>query len=275
MPNYGMVDGSWVSAYETRNWFKEDPLLDWLNLYGEAKGFIRDEKAHNFDLRTDFGQFIMVKGREFERSVIELLRGNCSITTADGATRKERALRTEQLIKEGVEAIYQGTLIDPNSMTYGKPDLIVRSDVLCKLCECAPEDIEDERHYRIVDIKFTTVELTGKGYIGSGDRDRKAQLYVYNRALATQQRFTPGTAYIIGRTYTQRKERVENCLYQLAPADMTDLDLAAAWTPLSIGCVKLGRKAPLGTSFPSQATNGCGPTWATTRTRPGTKRRSK
>ena len=59
----------WVSASKTRNHVLEDPLLDWLDRYGESKGFERDA----VDERTDFATFIMRKGIEFEQAVVKHL----------------------------------------------------------------------------------------------------------------------------------------------------------------------------------------------------------
>ena len=56
----------WVSASATRNCVLGDPFLDWLDRYGELKGFERDE----FDERTDFLGFIFRKGVEFERTIV-------------------------------------------------------------------------------------------------------------------------------------------------------------------------------------------------------------
>ena len=64
----------WVSASRTRNYVLRDPLLDWLELHGEHKGFVRDDRLPGFDARTAFGPFIMKKGCEFEVAVVGLLR---------------------------------------------------------------------------------------------------------------------------------------------------------------------------------------------------------
>src|SRR3990167_2180530 len=75
---------NWVSATDTRNFLLQDPLLDWLDLYGEKNGFKRDTDLPGYDARTDFTQFIFGKTREFEAAVIAYLKTLISITTIAG-----------------------------------------------------------------------------------------------------------------------------------------------------------------------------------------------
>ena len=63
----------WVSPTAMRAYLSDDPLLDWLRLYGSDHGFQRDDELPGYDDRTDFGLFIMRKGREFEDAVVEHL----------------------------------------------------------------------------------------------------------------------------------------------------------------------------------------------------------
>jgi hypothetical protein len=93
-------------------------------------------------------------------------------------------------------------------------DLLIRSDVLAKLCPAAfsgePEGAasvaapgictrDAPYHYRAVDIKFTTLELTQ-----DGEASRKHLLYmvqnrIYNEALGKTQGYTPPASYLLGR----------------------------------------------------------------------------
>ena len=44
---------SWVSAGRTRNWMLEDPLIDWLQLYGKNHDYISRREADVYDTRLD------------------------------------------------------------------------------------------------------------------------------------------------------------------------------------------------------------------------------
>ena len=45
---------AWVSATATRNHVLRNPSMDWLDLYGEAKGYIREPELPNYDERLEF-----------------------------------------------------------------------------------------------------------------------------------------------------------------------------------------------------------------------------
>src|SRR5262245_12355107 len=59
----------WVSPSATVNFCCDDPILDWLEAFGEAKGFTRDDQCGGYDARTDFRIFLRRKAADFERIV--------------------------------------------------------------------------------------------------------------------------------------------------------------------------------------------------------------
>ena len=223
-----------------------DPLLDWLELHGERKGFVRDDRLPGFDARTAFGPFIMKKGCEFEVAVVGLLRSRCdlrSVGQGNGDSRDPAKFQaTLGAMRDGVEVIHQGVLHDDVSRTYGSPDLLVRSDVLERLFK-DPFEFEIARldkknlqkeaalasragapllgaphHYRVVDIKFTTLHLSKSGELsnsGSGPA-YKAQVFIYNRALGRAQGYEPPSAFLLGRSWERANQRGSGCFERLA-----------------------------------------------------------
>jgi hypothetical protein len=252
----------------------QDPILDWLDLYGKARGFVRDDQLPGYSQDTDMGLFLREKGSRFEEEVLRCLREKFKIVSiADADARRsfyeaqersdERGTqtgialderlyqRTLEAMREGAEIIYQPVVQDRARGTYGIPDLLVRSDQFERLVEHAPIAGEEVRipsgladspfHYRVVDIKFTNLELTAKAMVGNNesDRRRKVQLLLYNRALGEMQGYEPPTAYLIGRSFSftakGTKYRGDGCFDRLGPAEMTDpslgetLDAAVDW----------------------------------------------
>lgn len=171
----------WVAASRTFNFCSEDPLIDWLEVHGRAHGFAPDNERPGYDERTDFRRFLVARAGEFEQVVCSYLRSRhqfVRIRQEAADTRSRAAVEaTWDAVSRGVEIIAQGIVWNPATRTYGAPDLLVRSDVLHRLF---PADISEDgarmpaadlalgpRHYRVVDIKFTTLELLKDGHAGS------------------------------------------------------------------------------------------------------------
>ena len=228
----------WVSASKTRNHVLGDPLLDWLDRHGESKGFARDV----VDERTDFATFIMRKGIEFEQAVVEHLEGlgvgQVLVVGAESGSERPSwdlslAYETWEAMCGGVEIICQGVLRDPEHRTYGLPDLLVRSDVLAALfpaslppaqARAAAADLPiGNRHYVVVDVKYTTLRLLAGGGLNNSDSKPayKVQLHIYNRALARIQGYLPPRAFLLGRGWTQtnkgQQSRGNSCMERIAP----------------------------------------------------------
>ena len=244
------IDDTWISASQTRNYLMKDPLLDYLQRYPGS--ISAKNKAYNLKIsqalsgrsNDTFTDFIMAKGLEFEAHLLGYLRHKFSdgiiVDIGGGLSRGksiDKVRETLAAMNKGVPIIYSGVLHDTEHKTYGVADLIVRSDWLKELVKKSPISAADERisaprltdvhdpskppayHYRIVDIKFSTLYLRsdGKHLLAAGSQPAfKAQLWVYTQALAKLQGYDPTEAYLLGRKWKFTKMhqtfKGKNCL---------------------------------------------------------------
>ena len=215
----------WVSAGRTRNWMLDDPLIDWLQLYGRSRDYIPKQDLDNYNKDLDFVEFIFTKGNEFEDGILRLLQERFEVTTIAEDYREirelDKAISTFEAMKHGAPIIYQGVLRDAHSMTYGSPDFLVRSDVLHSLF---PESVVEQAasvsapdlgaaswHYIVVDTKFTTLHLNAAGTELGNEGSApayKAQLYIYNRMLGRLQGFEPAQSFILGRGWQRTQSSI-------------------------------------------------------------------
>ncbi len=213
----------WIAATRTRNYVLGDPLLDWLSMFGANHGFVPDSEYSGYDIKTDFTEFIFAQGRGFETAVMQQIESLVPVTKISNNSYDVRdlntSIKTVEAMRAGAEIIYQGALRNPETRTYGTPDLLVRSDVLAQLFpgqagaiathDGAPGIDVRSKHYCVVDIKFTTLHLTGAGIlmnIGSAPA-YKVQVSLYNSALGRIQGLTPSNGFVIGRGWQIRKGR--------------------------------------------------------------------
>ncbi len=228
----------WVSAGRTRNWVLDDPLIDWLQMYGKDHGFVPERDLRGYISELNFLDFIFDKGRGFEAGILRLLQERYAVTTIAGDFREirklERAHETFVAMLQEAPIIYQAVLWDAEYLTYGSPDFLIRSDVLIELFPnsiSSPEAVlpapdlgGSTHHYRIVDTKFTTLKFNAAGteLANNGSTPAyKAQLFVYNRMLGRLQGYEPPESYLLGRGWdrTQKGEiyRGTNALELLGP----------------------------------------------------------
>ena len=123
------------SATKFRNYFMGDPVIDYLNLYGEAFGFQKDDKGENA-----YMEYIMQRGQEFEKYIMDLLSPKFEKMTfvnigheyPDGFNQ-DGVHETIRQMRLGTEVIYQGFIADKELRIHGIPDLLVRADKLREL----------------------------------------------------------------------------------------------------------------------------------------------
>jgi hypothetical protein len=97
----------WVTPTKTRNAILHDYILDWLDLYGESKGYIPDTKKDNYIPELDFGKFIMDQGKKFEEYIVNQLKGNFGADFVEvlETDNYKKAQMTIQLMKKGTPII--------------------------------------------------------------------------------------------------------------------------------------------------------------------------
>ena len=233
-------DKLWVSATHTRNYMLNDPLVDWLKLYGEhdrkytydlQKAKTLSFKTHHPNLQLpSFNKFIMNKGIEFEEELVAYLgESKINVVKVSEFITDETCKETIDLMKKGVLVIHSAPFMNNKNKTRGVIDLLVRSDYLDSIISDCPLT-EDEKsikapklngnyHYLVIDIKFSTLPLRAdaKHILNRGSYPAyKSQLLIYNRAIGNIQGYTSRYAYIMGRRWKNTKGGITSMGYTCA-----------------------------------------------------------
>ena len=248
-PNDGERLDEWVSATKTRGYRLGNTLGDWLHLYGEDHGFGKDLTP---DERLDLRRFNMKQGMAFEDRVASYLGERAELVriTTDGLESRdlEKVKATFAALEAGCEIVHGGVLWNPETRTYGVPDFLIRSDVFDRLFHDHPDPYgglasnqadsgtQGGWRYVVVDAKFTTLRLFAQPAPGRkppkgslpGEINNagsfpayKAQLFLYNAALARLQEDAPRRAFLLGRGWEQGGDRGANAMERLGPVSMT------------------------------------------------------
>jgi hypothetical protein len=218
-----------ISASSIRNYMLNDPLLDWLNYYNiNTINCIPRAKDHNIITHSHHNapdthtNFIMDQGIVFEKKVFDMLKNNkfsiIQIAESNQSHSVEMHNMTIDMMRQGIDIIYQGVIHDYTAKLYGSPDLLIRSD---KFKEIFNYDIMNKNikapklgtkfHYVVVDIKHSTLHFNcNKEYLQNVNciPAYKGQILIYNKILGNIQGYVPRCGYMLGKRsiYTKNKQ---------------------------------------------------------------------
>ena len=224
-----------ISAKKIKNYIMDDPLIDWLNLYGDKKN-IKPDIVNN-----DFQNFLMNKGVEFENHVLKKLRTKLGyesvVTINESMTYKDRLQKTVDLMNNGIPIIHSGFIINEEEKIFGIPDILIRSDYITHITNFVNIKnldllkngckFSNDWHYIIIDIKYSNLcfkkndnTLTNKGLFPC----YKSQLIIYNKCLSKLQDYDPTFACILGRKWTMGLKKGNNIFDYLGIIDIYGKD---------------------------------------------------
>jgi hypothetical protein len=235
----------YIPATKTRNFILNDSLVDWLKLHDNKRTPKRNNKRTHTNMQhteCDFTRFIMKKGIDFEKKLVEYINKKIlSITTVGEKITDETCNKTIELMKAGTEIIHSAPVRNKKNKTHGIIDLLVRSDILHRIVDECPLTTEEQIisspalghdfHYVVIDIKFSTLPLKsdGRHILNSGSYPAyKSQCLIYTDAVGIIQGYTSQYAFILGRRwkYTRKNIKYNNssCLNKLGVIDYKKID---------------------------------------------------
>lgn len=221
-----------VSASSIRNYMLNDPCIDYYKEYNIHSTDMKPNKNNiikkEFDLHT---QYILNNGIMFEKEMISMIQKNHTVVkvaehydSRNDCKFKETIL----LMKQGVPIIYQGVLHNMIDMTYGLPDILVRSDYLNTLMGYNVIDSNEMKlgspklgvdwHYKVIDIKHSTIPLNNDMITVSNTNSMmpyKGQIYIYTMALNHILGTTMQTGFIWGKKYESSSQTDNNYINKL------------------------------------------------------------
>ena len=220
----------WVPATAGRNLITGDAAADWLDRHGERFGYAPDEA----DERYDLGLFLRHQAARFETAVTDHLRIEQRLRLVhiaeDGGDARDIAAAeaTVDAMADQADCVVQAVLWNPQHLTYGIVDLLIRADIANRLFGPGTTEpgvkaagIGGGRHYICVDIKYTTLRLLADGSLSNGGSfpAYKQQLHIYNRALGRIQGHLPARMFLLARGWTQNKQRGTDSMDRLGPVE--------------------------------------------------------
>jgi hypothetical protein len=187
-----------------KNWILEDPLLDYLNLYGNP-----EEKDSFAFPECNFTNYIMNKGIEYEKRVYDHIDKHKDMYSMKIIDRKHFYKQTQDAFKQQIDIICQPFLKDYHYrifnkyQIYGFPDILVKKSAFLHLFNTLHDDhsidfsknlystwldtIGDDS-YIVIDVKYSTFTHQDSQMISKRPYDTfvESQVMLYQHLINSQ-----------------------------------------------------------------------------------------
>lgn len=234
---------TFISPSKLNNFMNDDCLLDYYKFQSNKKPRTKSMPYIKKPNDMDGMNLLCKKGYEFEEKIYDDLKLKYKkkfVLISDSVCDLDdkHAERTICEMKKGTPIIAQGVLKNNELKLHGFCDLLIRSDYINKIFINYPNQLTKEEetykapklkgnyHYRVFDIKWTTMNLCADGIRLSNDgrgKQYKSQLLLYNVMMGINQGYIPMITYIVGKGWKYKKNNMtymgNNCYERLGCVD--------------------------------------------------------
>jgi putative phage-type endonuclease len=198
----------WVNACEIKNFMIDDPINDWLNRINK----INDNETKNFlsklhKNKSIFNEYVNKKNKIFKQNILDHIMKKIQCVEIQETNPKSHKgfMSTLENMKKKVPVIFNAVLHDYKKQIYGVADILIRADCMSELF-----NIKSSNHYRIVEIKNTTLHLCADNINLRNTKNLycKGKTYILNRILGEMQGYTPSKSYVLGKNIIYKKGNV-------------------------------------------------------------------
>jgi hypothetical protein len=170
---------------QIKNFLLEEPLLDYLNLYGDKS----KQTKPTFE-ECDFSTFIMDMGNKWEEYVVNVIIEKCKLNNISytSVERKSGYHQTKNALSNKTDVIFQAQVKDWNNNITGYPDIILKKSAFLKLFKFIGNQLDNipDDEYIVIDIKFSSVKWDENSYVietSNYIKFIKGQISMYSRLL--------------------------------------------------------------------------------------------
>lgn len=217
----------WFTSENLKNYMIDDPILDWLNIYGHKFNFIPECKNSD-DL---FNQFMLKQNLDFKKRIINDIKINYpsdyKIIPSNQRLRKKIALTIDS-ISIGIPIILNSKIFSKKYNLIGSPDILIRSDYLqyfmdsnfiCGLNFEELNNLDNLNKYYIIDIKNSKFNLTTNNNsiqnLSKSIYLQKTKTIINNICLSDMQNKKNRHCFLIGKHINDNDNNNNNYIIKL------------------------------------------------------------